>query len=87
MAAWSVEDSMAVWKEKYGAEFSEDELRQILARSKSPLGQKEAAASKRAVAAWRFYITERQKAAAEAAMKEQGQAIQRAFSETKAARE
>jgi hypothetical protein len=87
MAAWSVEDSMAVWKEKYGAEFSEDELRQILAQLKSPLGQKELAASKQAVAAWRFFITERQKAAAEAAMKEQGQAIQRAISETKAARE
>ena len=85
MAAWSVEDSMAVWKEKYGAEFSEDELRQILAQTKSPLGQKELAASKRAVAAWRGFITERQKAAAEAAMKEQGEAIQRALSEAKTA--
>src|SRR5205807_9439161 len=27
MAAWSVEDSMAVWKENYGAEFSEKELK------------------------------------------------------------
>ncbi len=87
MAAWSIDDSMAVWKEKYGAEFSEGELRQILAQVKSPLGQKELAASRRAVAAWRAFITERQKAAAEAAMKEQGEAIQRAFSEAKTARE
>jgi hypothetical protein len=85
MAAWSVEDSMAVWKEKYGADFSENELQQILADLKSPLAQKELAASKRAVAAWRGFITERQKAAAETAMKEQGQAIQRAFSEAKTA--
>src|SRR6267142_4319557 len=87
MAAWPVEDSMAVWKEKYGAEFSESELKQILAQLKSPLGQKELAASKRAVEAWRAFITDRQKAAAEAAMKEQGEAIQRAFAEAKTGRE
>ncbi len=83
MAAWSVEDSMAVWKENYGAEFSEGELSQVLSQLKSPLGQKELAAQKRALDAWRAFITERQKAVAETAMKEQGQAIQRAISEAK----
>ena len=79
--AWNIDESMEVWKQAYGEKFTDAELLQILDYIKSPLGQKELAASQRAVHAWRNFIFERQKIAAEKAIRVQSEAVQKIFAE------
>jgi len=82
-AAWSPKESLVVWKEAYAVDFTEDDLKQILAYIESPLGQKELAASKRAVNTWRSFILQKNKESGEIAMKEYGDAVARIFAENK----
>ncbi|MFI5012624.1 MAG: DUF2059 domain-containing protein [Hyphomicrobiales bacterium] len=49
---WKAEDLVALWSQHYGQDLSSDDLDQILAFYKSPIGQKAVAASQAATAAF-----------------------------------
>ena len=48
-APWTGQDIVEVWAKYYGAKFSDEELDQLLKYYRSPLGQKDALASREAV--------------------------------------
>ena len=74
--SWDVNKAVAVWSDIYAKEFSETELQQMIAEAKTPFGQRQIAAGKRASMALRAFIMERGKAAADAGLKEYVQELQ-----------
>ena len=74
--SWNVEEAVAVWSEIYAKEFSEAELQQMIAEAKTPFGQRQIAAGKRAGMALRVFIMEHGKAASEAGVQEYVQELQ-----------
>jgi hypothetical protein len=68
--SWSVDDALSVWQAEFSADLSIEELHQILDASRTPLGRKQIAASKRAVKAFQTYMLSKNKTLVEAAMKE-----------------
>lgn len=84
-ASWDVDEALAVWSDVYAKEFSDAELRQMIAEAKTPFGQREIAAAKRANTALRTFFMERGKAAADAGVKDYIQELQQIVAKAKAA--
>ena len=57
--SWTAEEAVKLYADLYGADITEDELDQILAYYKSPIGQKDIAASLAAVPKWTAFLTEK----------------------------
>ncbi|ATC65365.1 hypothetical protein CMV30_16230 [Nibricoccus aquaticus] len=68
--SWSTEDAVKIWKAEYVTNFTEDELRSILSSLKTPLGQKQIAANKKAGAVLQKWFLSHGQVAVEKAMKE-----------------
>lgn len=68
-AVWSTEDAVAAYGKLYGARLSEDELDQILAFCRSPVGQKDVQASSAAMLEWTAQLAKKNQAAYQANLK------------------
>lgn len=68
--SWSPEEAINVWKAEYISDFTEDELRSIVASLKTPIGQKQITANKKAGKALQNYLMARGKNTMDEAMKE-----------------
>jgi hypothetical protein len=64
---WTAQDVVDVWAEKYGAQFTDQELDDLIAYYTSPLGKKDVAASKAALPAFSNHFLEQSKPRMEAA--------------------
>ena len=64
---WTAQDIVDVWAEKYGAQFSDQELDDLLAYYTSTLGKKDVAASQAAMPAFTDHFMEQYKPHVEAA--------------------
>lgn len=60
-APWTAQEIVEVWSKYYGAKFSDEELDQLLAYYRSPLGQKDVAASHAALGPYQAEFQERYK--------------------------
>lgn len=69
-SSWSPEEAIQVWEAQYTAEFTEDDLRSIRDVLKTPFGQKQIAAGKRANIALQAYIAGQAKSVIDIAMKD-----------------
>lgn len=58
---WTAQDIVDVWGKYYGAKFSDGELDELLKYYRSPLGQKDAVASREAMVQYRAEFQERYK--------------------------
>ena len=54
--AWTTEEAVKAWSVYYGLHVTEDELDNILAFYRSPIGQKEAEAAKIAIQQWAIFF-------------------------------
>jgi hypothetical protein len=62
LSLWKAEDLVAIWSQHYGQDLGNDDLDQILAFYKSPIGQKAVAANQAASAAFTAEVTARSQA-------------------------
>lgn len=67
-AAWSTEDVIHDWGRLYGEHVTEDELDQIIAFYRSPVGMKNALATHNAMPQWQAFLAQRSQSAMEAAL-------------------
>ena len=79
--SWTAEEALQVWQDEFAAELSVDDLAAIVAACKTPAGQKQIAAAKRASGAFQKYILEQGKGAVEAAMREYISDVQKIVAE------
>ena len=86
MAPWSASEIVSVWARYYGPHFSDDELAQLLEYYKSPLGRKEVAASREAMAGYSNYLNEASKPILEKAVQDYVQKLQLIAKECKCRR-
>jgi hypothetical protein len=68
--SWSAEEALDVWKTAYCSDLTTEELTQIIAASKTPLGQKQIAAGSRANTAFQQYYVNRSRDVIQTAMKQ-----------------
>jgi hypothetical protein len=66
--SWTTEEAMQIWQAEFSSDMSVEELSKILEASKTPLGQKQIAASKRANKAFQQYLIQRSKGTIEKAL-------------------
>jgi hypothetical protein len=62
LSLWKAEDLVAIWSQHYGQDLGNDDLDQILAFYKSPIGQKAVAANQQATAAFTAELAARSQA-------------------------
>lgn len=68
--SWSAEEALDVWKTAYCTDLTTEELKQIIAASKTPLGQKQIAAGKQANTAFQQFYANRSRDVIQVAMKQ-----------------
>lgn len=77
-AAWTAQDVVNVWAEKYGARFTDQELDGLVAYYTSPLGRKDVAATQAAMPEFMGHFAELSKPIAEKATQSYIQSLQKA---------
>jgi hypothetical protein len=82
-ASWSVQEAIRVWQKDFVTDFSEAELREIIAQSKTPLGRKQITAGMRANRALQDYLVRQTSGAIEGAVNEYVAELQRIMTEAK----
>ncbi|MBP7454384.1 MAG: DUF2059 domain-containing protein [Ottowia sp.] len=55
---FTADEYLSVWAKQYGADLSDEDLRQLLAHYRSPIGRKEVAANQRAMAGFSAWANE-----------------------------
>lgn len=68
-ASWSTDEAIEVWQELYGADLTEDEIDQAIAFYRSPIGQKDIAATKAALPRWSQFLGKKNASAIDDALK------------------
>jgi|GEM_PF-2375892 len=76
-ASWNADEAIRVWQAEYTADFTESELREMIASAKTPLGRKQVAVGKRANAVLQKFLMERAKTALEAGVSDYVAELQR----------
>lgn len=69
-ASWSADEAIQVWQNEFTRDFSENELRIVIAGMKTPLGQKQILAGKLASAGLQKFLLDRIQTTMDAAIKE-----------------
>ena len=72
---WTTKEAVAAWVGYYGAQLTEGEVDQLLIHYKSPLGQKDIAATKSAMPKWTKFFADRNQQVLEPAVAKYIQAV------------
>lgn len=80
-SSWSVDEAIRVWQKDFVSDFSESDLREIIAQAKTPMGKKQIAAGKRANRALQDYLVRQTSDAIQGAVNEYVAELQRIMTE------
>jgi hypothetical protein len=65
---WTVAEAISAWGKYYGEQITEEELDQVVAFYRSPIGQKDVLATRKAMPDWSAFFAQRNEPVLQAAM-------------------